>query len=309
MHTMHVLAGLDLNLLFALDAMLRTGSVSTAAVEIGRSQSAVSHALNRLRHHFGDPLLVRDGWEMRLTPRAQELRQPVRVAVDRVADVFRRPSSFDPATSTRRIRVATRDICAPLLSPFVAHIARAAPCTRVEITSPGDIRAAVRDGAADLGLRFGVIKRDASLKERTAYHLTWAVFCAPGHPYARNPTQSEWRKAKHATVGSTGARQGPIEKIAKSRRINRRILVSAPNFMSALGLARDCDAVFTTLRQPFEALAESIGLVAQPPPFKIAAAPAVVTQPADFGDPFRTWLAEIAAQRLPALDGPEPQDA
>jgi DNA-binding transcriptional LysR family regulator len=55
------LKALDLNLLITLDALLSAGSVTAAARSLGRSQSAVSHSLQRLRDALGDPLLVRPG--------------------------------------------------------------------------------------------------------------------------------------------------------------------------------------------------------------------------------------------------------
>ena len=68
------LTSLDLNLLVALDALLLEANVSRAAMRIGLSQPAASHALQRLRDVLGDPLLVRVGARMELTPRAQALR-------------------------------------------------------------------------------------------------------------------------------------------------------------------------------------------------------------------------------------------
>ena len=58
---------LDLNLLVVLDALLAERSVTRAADRVGLSQSAASHALKRLRDHFGDPLLVRSRDGMALT--------------------------------------------------------------------------------------------------------------------------------------------------------------------------------------------------------------------------------------------------
>ena len=71
------LNSLDLNLLIALDALLKEANVSRAAMRIGLSQPAASHALQRLRDLIGDPLLVRTGSRMELTPRAQGLRAPL----------------------------------------------------------------------------------------------------------------------------------------------------------------------------------------------------------------------------------------
>ena len=90
------LAALDLNLLVALDALLLEASVSRAAVRIGLSQPATSHALQRLRDLIGDPLLVRNGARMELTPRAQALRGPLAQALDQVRGLFI-PDDFDAA--------------------------------------------------------------------------------------------------------------------------------------------------------------------------------------------------------------------
>jgi hypothetical protein len=63
------LAALDLNLLVALDALLLEANVSRAAMRVGLSQPAASHALQRLRDMLGDPLLVRTGARMEPAPR------------------------------------------------------------------------------------------------------------------------------------------------------------------------------------------------------------------------------------------------
>ena len=65
------LATLDLNLITALNALLEHQSVSDAAQAVGRTQSAMSHSLARLRDHFRDPILVRDCWSVRLLPLAE----------------------------------------------------------------------------------------------------------------------------------------------------------------------------------------------------------------------------------------------
>ena len=88
------LSPLDLNLLVALDALLLEANVSRAAMRIGLSQPAASHALQRLRDVLGDPLLVRVGARMELTPRAQALRGPLAQALDQVRGLFI-PDDFD----------------------------------------------------------------------------------------------------------------------------------------------------------------------------------------------------------------------
>src|SRR5712671_4850219 len=118
---------LDLNLLVALDALLLEANVSRAAMRIGLSQPAASHALQRLREVLGDPLLVRVGTRMELTPRAQALRGPLAQALDQVRGLFI-PDDFDAASSERRFRLMMPDLAVELLvPPLMEKIAPLAP--------------------------------------------------------------------------------------------------------------------------------------------------------------------------------------
>ena len=64
----------DLNLLVVFEALhCEQGNVSRAAKRIGLSQSAMSHALNRLREMLDDPLFVKQGHRMHPTSRALAL--------------------------------------------------------------------------------------------------------------------------------------------------------------------------------------------------------------------------------------------
>src|SRR5215470_12175235 len=108
------LNSLDLNLLSALDALLREANVSRAALRIGLSQPATSHALQRLRDIFGDPLLVRTGARMELTPRALALRSPLAHALEQVRGLFV-PDAFDAGRSERQFRLMMPDLAVELL--------------------------------------------------------------------------------------------------------------------------------------------------------------------------------------------------
>src|SRR5437868_7458034 len=103
------LNSLDLNLLIALDALLKEANVSRAAMRIGLSQPAASHALQRLRDLIGDPLLVRTGARMELTLRAQALRGPLAQVLDQVRGLFV-PEDFDAARSERQFRLMMPDL-------------------------------------------------------------------------------------------------------------------------------------------------------------------------------------------------------
>ncbi len=103
------LRNVDANLLLALHALLAEKNVTRAAKRVGREQSSMSHALGRLRDHFGDPLLVPAGRAMVLTERARSLVEPVAAAVAQVERVFAASEPFDPHTCARTLHLATTD--------------------------------------------------------------------------------------------------------------------------------------------------------------------------------------------------------
>ena len=109
----------DLNLLVALDALLTERNVTRAAERVFIAQPAMSRALARLRRQFDDPLLIRVGRELRLTPVAQALIEPVRDALLQVQAALGTRPAFDPARSQRVFSLMVPDFVAPLLMPGV----------------------------------------------------------------------------------------------------------------------------------------------------------------------------------------------
>ena len=81
---------IDLNLLVVFDVLMRERSVTRAAASLARTQSAVSHALARLREQLGDPLLVKVGGRMTPSPRAEQLADllELRPLLDRATEGF-----------------------------------------------------------------------------------------------------------------------------------------------------------------------------------------------------------------------------
>ncbi len=97
---------LDLNLLRVLNVLLLERNVTRAADRLAVTQQAVSNSLRRLRQEFDDPLLVRVGHRMQLTPLAASLLEPLCDALLRLEGALTRRPSFDPATTARTFRVA-----------------------------------------------------------------------------------------------------------------------------------------------------------------------------------------------------------
>ena len=128
------LKGLDLNLLVALDVLLRERSITRGGERLGLSQSAMSGALARLREYFSDPLLVPVGRSLMLTPLAEGLSDPVtRILRDIQAAISTR-AEFDPAHSDRRFSIMASDYAFTAFMPqLFARLEREAPSVTLQL--------------------------------------------------------------------------------------------------------------------------------------------------------------------------------
>jgi DNA-binding transcriptional LysR family regulator len=128
------LRGFDLNLVPALSALLEERNVTRAAERVSLGQPAMSAALARLRRHFDDPLLVRDGRAYQLSAFAESLLEPVREAMSALDAATAGQRTFDPVTDTRSFTVATSDYAALVfMRPLLAQLAREAPGVRLRL--------------------------------------------------------------------------------------------------------------------------------------------------------------------------------
>src|SRR5487761_2454671 len=103
------LGSVDFNLLKVLDALVTERNVTRAGKRLGRSQPAVSNALQRLRHLTGDELLVRGPHGFVLTPRAEDIRAPLRDAIALGEGFLSGEPQFDPAEAAGVFRLSTPD--------------------------------------------------------------------------------------------------------------------------------------------------------------------------------------------------------
>ncbi len=144
----------DLNLLPALNALLEQRNVTRAAEQVSIGQPAMSAALARLRRHFDDPLLVREGRVYHLSAFAESLLESVREAMVVLDAATASRRDFTPATDGRTFTIAASDYVALVfLRPLLNELALQAPGVRLRIVPiMADLGDALRRGALDLVL-------------------------------------------------------------------------------------------------------------------------------------------------------------
>ena len=133
------LGGTDLNLLNALKVLLEESNVTRAGRRLNMSQPTMSGVLARLRRHFGDELLVRNGRETELTPLAYELLPLVQDTVRLMSEALHAGEPFNAASSTRTFRLTLSDYALSVIyAPLMRRIQEAAPGVRAEFTALAD---------------------------------------------------------------------------------------------------------------------------------------------------------------------------
>jgi len=265
------LARLDLNLLVALDALLRERSVTRAAEHMGLSQPAVSAQLGRLRRHFHDELLARAGNQYRLTPLALQLKERVRVALSGAERVFAAEPDFDPASSTREFALLMSDYGVAVLGPHIAALVAAeAPGTRLRFTASTpqlvDVAAQVLVNIDLLVIPHGVVE---DLPHHDLYRDEWVCLVSAGNTDVGESLTVEqletmpWAVAYHGPTASTlAARQMRI------LGIEPHVQVVTETFLTVPGLVAGTNRVALLQRRLADRIPDELGVRALPCPFE-----------------------------------------
>ena len=205
------LCNLDLNLLAVFEALMSEGSVVGAAEELGKTPSAVSHALRRLREQVGDPILVRVGGRMQPSPFALNLIEEVRPILRSIQRVMSEPETFDPRTSTRVFRVVMPSFSA-VVAPVLEKIGQEAPGVRVEWAKPTThLYEHVADGLINLAHVGGELRLPDGLDILEIQPFTFMTFLRQDHPALENWDANVWKTWPHLQVSISTPTINPVD--------------------------------------------------------------------------------------------------
>jgi DNA-binding transcriptional LysR family regulator len=298
------LASLDLNLLVALDALLKEANVSRAAMRIGLSQPAASHALQRLREVFGDPLLVRAGARMELTPRAQGLRGPLAQALDQVRGLFV-PDDFEAASSERQFRLMMPDLAVELLMPpLMEKITQAAPNIRIDVVPWRGSAIFTAEFARTIDLVISIGNAFGGFHRQRLYVDSDALAVRRGHPAGTKLKKRDaFLNARHVAVIIRGQNEDLIDRWLRAKGIERKIALVVPGYIEALHVAARTDLVAFVPLRLIGALSKQLSLVSVTPPFDPGIDEQFMFYPTRAQmDPGSIWLRNLMLQTGRELD-------
>ena len=177
----------DLNLLRVFDTLIELRSVTRGAARLGLTQSAVSHALGRLRRELGDPLFLRSADGLQPTARAEQIAVGVREGLRQLRGALASPS-FDPAQASRRFTLAGGAYFCTLLVPvLVERMRREAPGVTLRIVPLAEsLFSSLDRGTIDIAFA-GDIVMPPRFVEEPLYVEEMVWISAVGHPLSAAP--------------------------------------------------------------------------------------------------------------------------
>lgn len=179
------LRSFDLNLLTVFEAVYEAGSITEAGHRLGLTQSAVSHAVGRLRTALRDDLFVRSAGGLKPTAVAGALYPAVRTALDGIRGSLDGKRVFDPMAARTTFRIAVPHVIGPFLALELAdRLAAEAPHVRLEFdtqTQAVELLAQLEDGRTDAAVDWW-LPTEARFVTQRLFDDRLLVMAARGHP-------------------------------------------------------------------------------------------------------------------------------
>ncbi|MBX7454342.1 LysR family transcriptional regulator [Mycolicibacterium sp. 3033] len=220
------LAGVDLNLLVVLHAVLEERSATRAAARLHLTQPAVSNALARLRVLLDDPLVVRTGRGVTPTPVALALQPRVDEALRLVHEIVSGLDTFDLSTTTREWVIAFADLYGPLLLPGLdRRLHQQAPYARVQVQALDRISVADALASGEIDVYLGIpTTTPAAWRSEPAFTDDMVGVIAADHPdAAARMTLERFVDLPHANVRISAGRGREVDdalaRIGRTRRV------------------------------------------------------------------------------------------
>ncbi|HEX5343762.1 MAG TPA: LysR family transcriptional regulator [Duganella sp.] len=296
----NILRRLDLNLLVTLDVLLSEYNVTRAAERLNFSQPSISVHLAKLRDIFNDPLLLPGPRGMRPTARAEELREPLRLALEALSIAVSPAAAFDPAQAENTWRVAASDYAeSTILLPAMSGLRAAAPGTRLAVLNlaPPLIARQAEQGIIDLAFHTSE-EAPHGMRHRLLFKERYVLAGRAGHPrLKRKPTLRQFCELEHVIISPDGAGfSGVTDKVLAQAGMTRPVVLSVPHFLFVISALTSTDLVAML---PERLVRNNPSLRVVPPPMEIPGYEmAMLWHERLHRDPAHQWLRDHIASSI-----------
>ncbi len=267
----------DLNLLPVLEAVYEEKSLSRAATRLGMTQSAVSHAMTRLRGVFRDELFVRHSRGVTPTPTADGIYARLRDALGSVRETVTERRAFHPGTSTRKFFLTITHPLGPMiLLRLLERLATVAPGIAVSASTrsrPIDLDRALREGRFDAAIDWLEPEGD-QFKSMVLFVDSLVAVARKGHPALRRPkTLKVLRDGQFVRLRPRVEGEHPVAGLREWQRLDLNVALEVSEILEVFMVVSQSD-LFGLIPRSMEKLARaSLGL------HPVGLAPKITTVP------------------------------
>ncbi len=266
----------DMNLIKVLNALFEERSVTKAGERLGRTQSAISNSLKKMRDRMNDPLFVRGADGLVPTPKAKHLQDHV-LSIIRLTDLFLSDNGgFDPSSEVGKIRIGAPDrLSLPIVRPLLKRLLSEAPELSIDLVTVDREKALTLLDDDQVDVAIGWI--DPPPNRFTAHFLfreRLVCLCRKKHPLAvagRAMTLSQILSFPHLVVTAAGDRKAAFDIMLEKFGLQRQTRISAFNFAMVPDLLKEGDLIGVYTRRIAEVLARDHNLAVIPLPVDIDA--------------------------------------
>ncbi|NML95640.1 LysR substrate-binding domain-containing protein [Novosphingobium olei] len=287
----------DLNLLGVFEAIYARSSVTHAARHLNLSQSAVSHALARLRRELNDQLFVRVDGKLVPTALATTIIEPVRRALHGLESAIGAAHEFDPAHSARQFRIGLRpNIEARMFADLAVAARAAAPFVQLASVDfrRADLARALALGELDVALDVES-EATAGLQSRKLRLDVLVVAARRDNPLvADGLTLAAYLDAQHAFASPRPAGQGTEDLALQAIGAERQIGMRCQGLSTAWDIVARSDLLLTLPQSHAETLLHRGGVTLFPLPLEVPPRPLkLFWHEVVEGDGGNAWLREL----------------
>ena len=267
------LVNLDLNLLRVFLVLMQQRSVTRSAEKMGKTQSAISHSLAKLREYFGDELFTRDSGSMEPTVRAKDLALVISAALMNIGDAIEREVRFNAATTQRTFRIGINDNLAATYVPgLTREIVSQAPNATLNVmhVHESQVSKLIRAREIDYAIIAANDVVDTRLEMVTLSMDQLICLGWKGNPMLDKPISlDDYVQSLHLQVSADGQSRGAADRVLQARNLKRRVVATVPHYLVAPSIIKGTNLLSILGESILFSLSRESELVVVGLPFKM----------------------------------------
>jgi DNA-binding transcriptional LysR family regulator len=250
----------DLNLLPVFEAVYEEQSLSRAAVRLAMTQSAVSHAVTRLRAVFSDELFVRRSRGVVPTPTADAVYAKLHDALGSMREAVAERRGFVARTSERKFFLAITHPLGPMIVlRLVERLATAAPKISISASTrsrPIELDRALRDGRIDAAIDW-IEPQGDQFKSTVLFEDVMVAVAREGHPALRRPASMKTlREGSFVALRPRVEGEHPVAGLREWQRLNLHVALEVSEILEVFMVTSQSD-LFGLIPRSMERIARS----------------------------------------------------